>query len=215
MNLKVFLQSLLIGFSIAVPVGPIGILCIRRTLAEGRRAGMISGLGAATADAFYGAIAAFGLTFISSFLINQSIWLRLGGGLFLIYLGIKTFFAKPHDKEAPISSNENNEGMLNFYMSTLFLTISNPLTILSFAAIFAGFGAVSFNSQDYRASAMMVLGIFIGSSTWWFILTYTTGLVRNRINSTTLIWINRIAGAIILIFGIFALISIQFQPSIS
>ncbi|MGB3701868.1 MAG: LysE family transporter [Anaerolineales bacterium] len=215
MNLKVFLQSLLIGFSIAAPVGPIGILCIRRTLAEGRRAGMISGLGAATADAFYGAIAAFGLTFISSFLINQSIWLRLGGGLFLIYLGFKTFFAKPHDMEAPISSYENNEGMLNFYMSTLFLTISNPLTILSFAAIFAGFGAVSFNSQDYLASAVMVLGIFIGSSTWWFILTYTTGLARNRINSTTLIWINRIAGAIILIFGILALISIQFQPSIS
>ncbi|HUV28761.1 MAG TPA: LysE family transporter, partial [Anaerolineales bacterium] len=80
---------------------------------------------------------------------------------------------------------------------------------------FAGFGAVSFNSQDYLASAVMVLGIFIGSSAWWFILTYTTGLVRNRINSTTLIWINRIAGAIILIFGIFALISIQFQPSIS
>jgi threonine/homoserine/homoserine lactone efflux protein len=215
LNLTIFFQSLLIGFSIAAPVGPIGILCIRRTLADGRRAGLISGIGAATADAFYGAVAAFGLTFISTFLIKQSIWLRLGGGLFLIFLGIRTFLAQPDDNETPNLSKENHQGMLSYFMSTFLLTISNPLTILSFAAIFAGLGPGRFNSQDNFDSLMIVLGIFLGSSIWWFFLTFTTGFVRNRINRNTLIWINRIAGAIILIFGIVVLISIQSQPPIN
>lgn len=212
MILSVFLKSLIIGFSIAAPVGPIGILCIRRTLADGRRAGFISGLGAATADACYGAIAAFGLTFISSFLINQSIWLRLAGGLFLIFLGIKTIFAKPELNEALDKSHDSYRGMIRYYMSTFFLTISNPLTIISFAAIFAGFGAANINTQGYFAAMMMVLGIFIGSSVWWFALTFITGLLRQRINRKTLIWINRVAGAVIVLFGILALISIQSQP---
>ncbi len=174
MILSVFLKSLIIGFSIAAPVGPIGILCIRRTLADGRRAGFISGLGAATADAFYGAIAAFGLTFISSFLINQSIWLRLAGGLFLIFLGIKTIFAKPELNESPDTNQDSYRGMIRYYMSTFFLTISNPLTIISFAAIFAGLGAANINTQGYFSAMMMVLGIFIGSSIWWFALTFIT-----------------------------------------
>jgi threonine/homoserine/homoserine lactone efflux protein len=215
LNLTFFFQSLLIGFSIAAPVGPIGILCIRRTLADGRRAGFISGLGAATADAFYGAVAAFGLTFISTFLITQSIWLRLGGGLFLIYLGIRTILDQPEDTELPNSSEENHQGMLSYYMSTFILTISNPLTILSFAAIFAGLGAGRLYSEGNISSLMMVLGIFLGSTTWWFFLTFVTGYVRNRINKDTMIWINRVAGAIILIFGIVVLISIQSQPSIN
>ena len=114
MILSVFFKSLIIGFSIAAPVGPIGILCIRRTLADGRRAGFISGLGAATADAFYGAIAAFGLTFISSFLINQSIWLRLAGGLFLIFLGIKTIFAKAEIDEDPDTKQDSYRGKIRY-----------------------------------------------------------------------------------------------------
>jgi len=211
LNLTFFFQTLLIGFSIAAPVGPIGILCIRRTFADGRRAGFISGLGAATADAFYGAVAAFGLTFISTFLIQQSIWIRLGGGFFLIYLGIKTFLAKPYDSETTNHNEENHQGMLSYFMSTFLLTISNPMTILSFAAIFAGLGAGRFNSLDNFASFMMVLGIFLGSSTWWLGLTFATGVVRNRINNDILVWINRLAGAIILIFGIIMLISIQSQ----
>jgi len=215
LNLTIFFQSLLIDFSIAAPVGPIGILCIRRTLADGRRAGFISGLGAATADAFYGAVAVFGLTFISTFLINQSIWLRLGGGIFLIFLGIRTILAQPGDNETQNQSEQNHQGMLNYFVSTFLLTISNPLTILSFAAIFAGLGAGRFNSQNNFASLLMVMGIFLGSCIWWFFLTFATGFVRDRINNDTLIWINRIAGAIILVFGIVVLISIRSQPPIN
>ena len=127
MDVPLFLQGALIGFAIAAPVGPIGVLCIRRSLAEGRIYGLLSGLGAATADAVYGAIAAFGLTIISSFLVEQQIWLRLLGGIFLLYLGIRTYFAKSETGEVPARS----ETKLGAYATTFFLTLTNPLTILS------------------------------------------------------------------------------------
>lgn len=205
--LQIALQSSIIGLSIAAPVGPIGILCIRRTLAEGRIAGFVSGLGAATADAFYGAIAAFGLTFISAFLINQSFWLRLIGGLFLLFLGLKTFFTAPIVDEFSFSSPGNKKNLINNYGTTFILTITNPLTILSFAAIFAGFGIGSSVSDDYMAALIMVAGIFIGSCTWWFVLSGFTALFRRKINEKSMLWINRISGAIIFIFGLLILIS--------
>ena len=213
MYLPIFLKSLLIGFSIAAPVGPIGILCIRRTLAEGRQAGFVSGLGAATADALYGAIAAFGLTYISIFLVNQSFWLRLGGGLFLVYLGVRAFLASPTDAAVNKDDYSDQRGSLSNYLSTFFLTISNPLTILSFTAIFAGFGAASIQTQDYFAAGLMILGIFSGSVLWWFLLTYLASLFKNRITQSTMTSINRIAGVVIIIFGILALVSLSVLTS--
>src|SRR3990172_8990998 len=136
--MNIFLKGLLLGFSIAAPVGPIGVLCIRRTLAEGRTAGFASGLGAATADALYGSIAGFGLTIVSSFLIDQSHWLQLAGGIFLLYLGIKTFLAKSKETIETGSPLEKSRGIIGNYASTFLLTLTNPLTILSFIAIFAG-----------------------------------------------------------------------------
>jgi threonine/homoserine/homoserine lactone efflux protein len=134
-----FLKGLLLGFSIAAPVGPIGLLCIQRTIANGRRSGLVTGLGAATADGLYGAVAAFGLTTISGFLVGQQIWLRLIGGLFLLYLGSRTFLSKSAERAA--SSIHKN--LFRDYASTVFLTITNPMTILSFAAVFAGLGLAS------------------------------------------------------------------------
>jgi threonine/homoserine/homoserine lactone efflux protein len=139
----------------------------------------------------------------------------LAGGLFLIFLGIKTIFAKAELDEDPDTNQDSSRGMIRYYMSTFFLTISNPLTIISFAAIFAGIGAANNNSQGFFAAMMMVLGIFIGSSIWWLSLTFITGLLRQRINRKTLIWINRAAGAVIVLFGILALISIQSHPFIN
>jgi len=136
MEINFFLRGMIIGFSIAAPVGPIGVLCIRRTLAEGKASGLISGLGAATADAIYGCVAGFGLTFISNLLIHQQMWLRLVGGAFLCYLGFKTFFSKPSESTVTIKSNN----LLRAYASTLFLTLTNPMTILSFARLFAVLG---------------------------------------------------------------------------
>jgi threonine/homoserine/homoserine lactone efflux protein len=162
MYLSIALRSILIGISIAAPVGPIGILCIRRTLAEGRIAGFISGLGAATADAFYGAIAAFGLTFISLFLLQHTFWLRLGGGIFLLFLGVRIFLAIPASSAENETSPGKKRGLLNYYASTFLLTITNPLTILSFAAIFAGIGGLNSKmSNDYIGAAIMVMVIVL------------------------------------------------------
>src|SRR5512147_916819 len=132
--MELFLQGLILGFSIAAPVGPIGVLCIRRTLADGRMSGLVSGLGAATADAIYGSVAAFGLTFISGFLIDQKLWLGLLGGAFLCYLGLRTFLSQPAQQVALAQG----QGLVGAYGSTFFLTLTNPMTILSFMAMFAG-----------------------------------------------------------------------------
>lgn len=204
MESSLFIRGLLIGFSIAAPVGPIGVLCIRRTLADGRVSGLASGFGAATADAFYGCVAGFGLTFISSFLVGQRIWLSLFGGLFLLYLGIKTLLSKPAEKEADIKQS----GLLGSYFSTLLLTLTNPMTILSFVAIFAGLGLAN-TSGSYDSALVLVLGVFLGSAMWWLLLSGGVGLFRERSNAQGLLWVNRVSGLIITIFGIIALTNLM------
>ena len=199
-----FLRGLIIGFSIAAPVGPIGVLCIRRTLAEGRAIGFVSGLGAATADAIYGSIAGFGLTFISNFLIDQRIWLRLIGGAFLGYLGLRTFLAKPADHAA----SARGSGLMSAYASTFFLTLTNPVTILAFAAIFAGLGMASTNG-NYVSAGALVSGVFVGSSSWWLILSGGVGTISRKLNPQGLRWVNRISGGIIMGFGLLALLSLR------
>lgn len=200
MDIPFLLKGIIIGFSIAAPVGPIGVLCIRRTLAEGRLAGLVSGLGAATADLLYGCVAAFGLTFISQFLIDQELWLRLIGGLFLLYLGIKTFLSKGGDAQI----EQKKGGLLGAYFSTFLLTVTNPLTILSFAAIFAGLGIVN-TSGDYASALTLVLGVFSGSAIWWFFLSAGASFFQKKIDSQGLAWINKISGVIITVFGLVAL----------
>ena len=199
MNLAYLLKGGIIGLSIAAPVGPIGVLCIRRSLADGGKAGLATGLGAATADAAYGCVAGFGLTVISSFLVGQKMWLGLIGGLFLCWLGIQTFRSKPADKPAEAKST----GLLSAYLSTFFLTATNPMTILSFVAIFAGFGLGA--SPDYASAVLLVAGVFIGSALWWMILSGAVSLFRARIDAAWMQAVNRISGAIILAFGLYAL----------
>lgn len=204
MHIVFFLRGLIIGFSIAAPVGPIGVLCISRTLTEGRISGLISGLGAATADALYGSIAAFGLAFISNILINQQGWIRLIGGVFLCSLGIKIFLSSPAKQAARVKG----PGLVSTYASTFFLTLTNPMTILSFAAIFAGLGVGS-ETANYLLAGTLVLGVFIGSAFWWLILSSGVSLIRKKIESHRLRWVNRMSGIIITIFGILALLSLR------
>jgi threonine/homoserine/homoserine lactone efflux protein len=198
-NGTILLQGLLLGFSIAAPVGPIGVLCIRRTLAEGRLTGFLSGLGAATADMLYGSIAAFGLTALASLLVERQFWLRLLGGLFLAYLGIRAFLAKPSDHAA----SAKGTGLLGAYFSTLALTLANPMTILSFTAIFAG---MQFNLTGANAAVTLVAGVFLGSAAWWLTLSLLVGLFRDKFSPTWMQWVNRLSGAIILAFGLIALL---------
>jgi threonine/homoserine/homoserine lactone efflux protein len=198
--MDVFLRGLIIGVSIAAPVGPIGVLCIRRTLAEGRSVGFLSGMGAASADMLYGAVAAFGLTAVQEILLGGATWLRLAGGIFLLYLGIRTFFSKPADR-APSPSRG---GLTGAYLSTFFLTITNPITILSFIAIFAGL-QLGETGGSYYAAAIMVLGVFLGSAAWWLTLSTGVSLLREKFTPALMVWVNRLAGAIIITFGLLAL----------
>lgn len=202
----IFLRGLALGLAIAAPVGPVGVLCIRRTLAEGRLAGLVSGLGAATADACYGLVAAFGLTFISSRLIDWQDAIRLAGGLFLLYLGAKTLAAPVTEPPAAgLAVQPAARGLLGNYTSTLVVTLTNPMTILAFAAIFAGLGTAG---GDYAAAALLVLGVFSGSALWWLALSSAFGLLRGRVTPAGLRWVNRISGLIILGFGLTALASL-------
>jgi threonine/homoserine/homoserine lactone efflux protein len=200
MDIPLLLRGVIIGFGIAAPVGPIGLLCIQRTLRDGRLAGLASGLGAATADALYGFVAAFGLTLVTAFLVEQRMWLGLLGGLFLLYLGWRTFISAPAGEAAAAGGQR---GLLGAYGSTLALTLTNPMTILSFVAIFAGAGLAT--GRTGGEAALLAAGIFAGSAAWWLLLSGGVSLARTRIDGRALRWVNRAAGAIILGFGVFAL----------
>lgn len=189
----------LLGFAIAAPVGPIGLLCIQRTLAQGRRYGLASGLGAATADALYGSVAAFGLTLASSFLLAQRPWLALAGGLFLCYLGVRTFLAAGPGQAA--AARSGNLG--GAYLSTFALTLTNPMTILAFVAIFSGLGLAA--QSDYGAAGLTVVGVFLGSAAWWLLLSGAVGLLQGWLGPGLLGWVNRLAGVVITVFGAAAL----------
>ncbi len=199
-DVGLFLEGIVIGFVIAAPVGPIGVLCIRRTLAEGRTSGFVSGLGAATADALYGSVAALGLTFVTDILVGGETWLRLIGGAFLIFLGVRTFLARPAERAAPAGRS----GLPGAYASTLFLTLMNPTTILSFAAIFAGLGAGD-ASGAVLSAMLLVPGVFLGSAMWWFVLSGTVGLFRVKLSVRGLRWVNGVSGTVIAAFAVLAL----------
>lgn len=205
MELDLFFRGLLIGLSIAAVVGPMSVLCIQRTVERGHFYGLISGMGIATADAIYGSIAGFGLTAIATFLVNQQSWVRIIGGLFLIYIGIKAFLTPPAQRAANATKANT---LLGAYASTLFLTLTNPTTILSFAAIFAGLGIATTSSRSYLSALLIVLGVFLGSSIWWCLLTGGVSLLRGKFTTRWLLWINRVSGAFILLFGVFVLVSL-------
>ena len=203
MSGMLFLKGFVVGVLIAAPIGPVGVLCIQRTLTKGRLYGLISGLGAATADAFYGCVVAFGLTMISNFLAAEQFWFRLIGGIFLCCLGLKDFLVKPMEATMP----GNNVNYIGAYTSALFMTLMSPMTVLGCIALFAGLGIVNLDLQ-YISASMLVGGVFSGSGTWWVILSYTTGLFRRKIEDDKLSRIIKISGVVIAIFGVLAILSV-------
>lgn len=211
MNMIFLLRGLLIGLAIAAIVGPICILCIQRTMNHGFRYGLVTGLGAATADAIYGSIAAFGLTVVTTLLVHLQVWIHLSGGLFLVYLGVRTLFRKPAEKATQAQNGSHTKA----YISTLLLTLTNPQTILSFAAIFAGLGVSTSAGPSNRANAinidsfLVVGGVFLGSALWWLLLSGGISIARGRFTQRWLSWINRLSGCIILCFGLYALLKIS------
>ena len=206
MDIGFVVRGLLIGLAIAAPVGPIGLLCIRRTLTDGRLYGFVTGMGAATADMIYGGVAAFGLTAVSAVLVSQQTWLRLIGGAALCYVGLRTFLSHPATEttqSAQSKAEVSARGLIAAYFSTLGLTLTNPATIISFAAVFAGLGATRADG-----AALTVLGVFLGSALWWLLLSGGLSLIRNRVSVTGLRWLNRLSGLCLIAFGGAAIASI-------
>jgi threonine/homoserine/homoserine lactone efflux protein len=203
MDVTFFARGLAIGFAIAAPVGAIGLLCIRRTLADGRLAGFVSGLGAATADALYGAIAALGLTAISAVIVAHQDAVRLLGGAFLWFLGGRIACAAP----AQDTDRRPGRGLVGAYGSTLVLTLTNPTTILSFAALFAGLG-LGTTAGELGSAGLMICGVFLGSALWWLMLSGTVGCFRRALTPDRLQWVNRLSGALLLALGAFALVGV-------
>lgn len=200
--LTLFLKGLIVGFAIAAPVGPIGILCIQRSLHDGFKVGLMTGLGAALADGSYGLIAGFGLTAVSSMLVTHQAWIRLIGGIFLLYLGVKMLLTPPREKT---NNGKPDKSAWHAFATTYFLTLTNPITILSFVAIFAGLGLGSMGA-DYIHAVLLVIGITLGSAIWWLLLSGGVAFVlHHRITPTTMRAINWLSGIIILAFGIYAL----------
>jgi threonine/homoserine/homoserine lactone efflux protein len=196
------LRGFVLGFTIAAAVGPISLLVIRRTLAEGQRYGLVSGLGVATADATYGAIAAFGLSAITDVLVNARQVLGLVGGVFLLWLAWRTIRSTPTEAATVTTARRGYAGA---YLSMLGLTLANPMTILSFGALFAGLGVTSGATGD---AALVVVGVLLGSTTWWIVLTTAVATLRGRITPAWLHRINVVSGVIIGAFAIVAIASV-------
>lgn len=201
MPIPVILKGLIIGLTIAAPVGPIGVLCIQRTLNGGYRSGLFTGLGAATADAAYGLIAAFGLTAVSDFMIRQKLWFGLIGGAFLCFLGVRALLRK----SGLSAATAKKTSLLRDYGSTFFLTLTNPMTILFFIGIFSGFDVISQLDQP-TAAAVLVLGVFFGSGLWWLSLSTFTGIFRRRFSISLTSIINKVAGTVIISFGLITIL---------
>jgi threonine/homoserine/homoserine lactone efflux protein len=201
-EITLFLKGLIIGFAMALPIGPIGIICVRKTLTEGKMHGFVIGLGAATADMLYACIAAFGLTMISDLILEQQFWIQLIGGSLLLYIGVKTYLTLPKDPTIPA----DKDSLAGSFFYTVFLTLTNPLTIFSFLAVFAAFGFG--DGMSLLSATTLVVGVFVGSALWFLVLTMGVTLFRKKLDMRGLKWVNRIAGLLIIITGVVALVTL-------
>ncbi len=200
--IELLLKGLIIGVSIAMPVGPIGLLCMRNVLKSGIAAGIVTGLGAASADTIYGALAGFGINAISSLLTTYSAYIQIIGALFLCYLGVTTFFAKTDFS----NGNEIRSRYAYAFISTFFLTLTNPMTILSFAGIYAGLG-MGHEAVQLKDAGLMTLGVFLGSFAWWVILSFTVSYFRDKLSVGFSMWLNKLSGSLLFGFGVLAMVS--------
>ena len=204
MSIYLLIEGIMIGLVVAVPVGPLGLLCINRALMLGPLCGLCSGLGVATADAIAAGIAALGITLISGFLVDHQVLLRLIGGVFLCYLGYKIYRSEPVSR-GPINSVN---GLLSAFATTFFLTLSNPVTIISFVAIYAGWHVPALHGR-YIAAATLTAGVFTGSALWWVALFIGLTTFHEKFNLKFLFLVHRVSGAVIAAFGVVVLLSLS------
>lgn len=205
-----FINGLIFGIVIAAPVGPVGVLCVQRTLSEGRLHGLLSGLGAAIGDSLYGAVAAFGVSAIAVWVADHQATLRTIGGIVLLLLAAKTVLVESRRPvAAPAADKVHTESLLQDFISTFLLAVTNPITLLTFAGLFATLGSTR-AGHSVDTAAVLVAGVFIGSALWWFALSSTANLARPLLDGSYQAWISRISAAILVGFGVYALITAQY-----
>lgn len=214
-----FIKGLVVGFLIAAPVGPVAVMCIHRTLAHGRLAGYVCGLGATVADTIFGAIAALGLGFVANIVMAYHTWLRIGGGILLVALGLKLALARHLTAAAEKQEAEEERGEriqpkpagsrfefhIGNFTAAFAIMITNPITLVSFAAIFAVIDIADIGDVA-PWSVSLVSGVFLGAGLWWSLLILVAGAMRERIDATAILWINRVSGGLILVFGLVLLL---------
>ncbi|MDR1762258.1 MAG: LysE family translocator [Bacteroidales bacterium] len=203
---SILIEGFIIGIIVSIPLGPIGVLCIQRTLLQGRRSGFVSGIGAATADSSFAFIAGFGLSFIAKFFEEQHFYIMLAGASVLIFLGFRLFFTNTIRQVRKYKINKSNP--FSDFFSVFALTLSNPVTILFFGLVFTSLGLVK---HSIIHTLTIVGGVFLGACTWWFILCSLVSVFRNLFKLRVIFWINKAAGVLIVLFGIFAFIN-AFYP---
>jgi threonine/homoserine/homoserine lactone efflux protein len=225
MSASFLFKGLLLGLSIAAPVGPIGVLCIRRSIADGPRVGFICGLGAAVADMVYALVGGFALATVAPLLARGRLGMAAVGGAFLVYLGVRTFVARPSDGTRDTSfggegslaldrgAARSGTAGLRVFLLTFALTLANPMTILSFAAVFAGAGLSAAGGLHYLDTGLLVLGVFAGSAAWWLFLSALAGKLRSRVGPAAMRAINRASGVALTIFGFYVLGDLLVTPA--
>lgn len=203
MDLFPFLRGLVIGFALAAPIGPVGVLCIRKALADGKFAAFVAGLGAAIADTVYGAVAGHGLTYVADLLSDHQMPLRLIGGVFLCYLAWRTWTAPPILALTP----RKGAGLAKDFSSTFLITLTNPATIFAFMGVFAAMGAIE---PAEGSAAALIVGVFVGSALWWLTLSTLVGAIRSRFTPRSLDWMNCGSAVMLALFGLAVLVSLLF-----
>jgi threonine/homoserine/homoserine lactone efflux protein len=196
MDFSLFIQGIIIGLTLAVPVGPIALICIQRTVTDGRFHGIFSGIGVATADSFYAAVTVLGLTIISSVIVTNQFLFRFLAGIVLIFVGMRVFMSLP----SCVSTKTVHETYFKDYLSMVGIAIANPLTLVFFLIVLPGFGIV-INSTAFLSAAEFIAGVFFGSTAWWILLCGTIGSMRSRFSIKTLGLINRVSGVLISVCG--------------
>lgn len=191
-----FLKGWLIGFFIAMPVGPIGMLCIQHSILRGITCGLVAGLGAAFADTLYGALAAFGVSLASHLITNHQIWFQTAGAIFLCYLGIITLKSKPVLE----NKGSTSRSLIRIFVTTFFLTLTNPLTFLGFAGLYAGLG-IGLEETELASNLVLIVSVFLGSCTWWTLLCAGTWRLGKKMTDKSTYFMHKLSGSVILACG--------------
>ena len=209
MELQLLIKGIIVGLVVSTPIGPMGVLCVQRTLNKGKSSGFSSGMGIATADAIFALIAGLGISFIIHFLSEQQLIIKIIGGLVIAFIGLRIFIANPVKQLK--KHRREGKNLFEDFISILFMALSNPLTVFLYIAIFAGLNLHDV-AAGYSSALLVVAGVFVGASISWFAISTVVNYFRAKIRLRKLMWINRIAGITIILFGVFAICSLFVMP---